>query len=138
MYSIEKDINRLEICVINSFNRSQNNILIDFAQIQLKNFIEEGFDDKITSKAKLSLYNIFNEAFYDNISQSKIEKPIAFEQNFFITGFLKNEDNDGIGEFEIISWNKDHPYNKEIDNDFTIWKFKAKSFKLFWDQFIYH
>lgn len=137
MHHINKDLSRLEICVINSFERINNGIKIHFAQVKLSHFIEGGYQNKISfTKSDLVITNISSESFYFNRNGAKTNIT-NFENDYFITDFKKiTESKDGL-ELEIVSWKNNQPYDEEDDTDFIVWKIKAESFELQWNGFTY-
>lgn len=137
MYQVNKNISRLDKCVINSFKRIENGILINFSIAELTDFIEEGYSNRIsTEKSVLRVTNIISESFHFNKSK-KITILENLENDYFISGFNRNIDNDNFIELEIITWKKDQPYDENDDTNFIVWKLKAEFYELQWDRFVH-
>ncbi|WP_291148710.1 hypothetical protein [Flavobacterium sp. UBA7680] len=134
---INKNLNRLDKYAINTFERVGTNLSIHFAVSELTNFIEEGFQNRIRSlKSVLIITNLFSESFYFNRNQ-KETNITNLENDYFISGFKSISESENSIELEIITWKNDQPYIENDDTDFIIWKIKAESFQLQWDQFTY-
>jgi hypothetical protein len=137
MNHINKNLNRLEICVINSFERLNNDIKIHFALGKLTNFLEGGYQNKISfTKSNLLITNIFSESFYFNRNLEKTHIT-NIENNYYITDFKKITETQNDIELEIVTWKNNQPYDENDDTDFIIWKIKAQSFELRWNGFTY-
>ncbi|MFD2941854.1 hypothetical protein [Flavobacterium notoginsengisoli] len=137
MYHISKNLNRLEIGVINSFEKRNNDLKINFALVKLANFIEGGYQNKISfTKSDLLITNIFSESFYFNKNQEKTHIT-NIENEYYITDFKKIIETKNCLELEIVTWKNNQPYNENDDTDFIIWKIKAGSFELRWNGFTY-
>ncbi|WP_343694593.1 hypothetical protein [Flavobacterium sp.] len=136
-YIIKSNLNRLKKCVINSFEKNNNVLSINFHLIELSNFLEEGYQNKITArKSVLVLKDIISESFHFNRSKEETDL-ININNDYYITDIKQIVEIENYIELDIVTWKNNQPYDEYDDTDYIIWKVKAKSFQLQWNSFTY-